>query len=51
MIEAVSKNRLLLWYDRTAIQHIRPVDIDELTSQRYWKKWDRVSEKDLKTIT
>jgi len=51
MIEAVSKNRLSQWYDRTAIQQIRPVDISDLSSKRYWEKWDRVSEKDLKTIT
>jgi transposase len=51
MIEAVSKNRLAQWYERTAIQQIRPVDLDELTSQRYWEKWDRVSEKALQDIT
>jgi transposase len=51
MIEAVSKNRLLQWYGRSAIQQIRPVDIGELTSQRYWEKWDRVGEKDLQAIT
>jgi len=51
MIESVSKNRLAKWYERTAIQQIRPVDLDELTSQRYWEKWDRVSEKALKEIT
>ena len=51
MIEAVSKNRLYQWYDRTAVQQIRPVDIGELTSQRYWEKWDRVSEKELEAIT
>jgi transposase len=51
MIEAVSKNRLSQWYDRTAIQQIRPLEISKLTSKRYWEKWDRVSEKDLKTIT
>jgi transposase len=51
MIEAVSKNRLSQWYDRTAIQQIRPVDLNELTSQRYWEKWDRVSEKALQEIT
>jgi len=51
MIEAVSKNRLSQWYDRTAVQQIRPVDIAELTSQRYWEKWDRVSEKALQEIT
>lgn len=50
MIEAVSKNRLSQWYDRTAVQQIRPVDLGELTSQRYWEKWDRVSEKALQEI-
>lgn len=51
MIEAVSKNRLSQWYGRTAVQQIRPVDLGELTSQRYWEKWDRVSEKALQEIT
>jgi transposase len=51
MIEAVSKNRLSKWYERTAVQQIRPVDLDELTSQRYWEKWDRVGEKALQEIT
>jgi len=50
MVEAVSKNRLSRWYGRTAVQQIRPVDIGELTSERYWEKWDRVSEKALQTI-
>jgi transposase len=50
MVEAVSKNRISRWYGRTAIQQIRPVDIGELTSQRYWEKWDRVSEKALQKI-
>ena len=47
MVQAVSKNKLASWYRSTAIQHIRPVDLDELTSSRYWEKWDRVSDKDL----
>jgi transposase len=50
MVESVSKNRLSQWYSHTAIQQIRPVAIDELTSKRYWEKWDRVSEQALKTI-
>jgi transposase len=50
MIKAVSKNRLARWYSQTAIQHIRPVYVGELTSQRYWDKWDRVSEKALYKI-
>jgi transposase len=50
MVEAVSKNKLATWYKRTAIQHIRPVDIDELTSKRYWEKWDRVPEASLNEV-
>ncbi len=51
MVKAVSKNKLSSWYRSTAIQHIRPVDIDELTSKRYWEKWNRVSDMDLLKIT
>jgi hypothetical protein len=51
MVEAVSKNQLARWYQRTAIQHIRPVDLDALTSQRYWEKWDRIDEQTLEKIT
>lgn len=50
MVQAVSKNKLAAWYRSTAIQHIRPVDLDELSSKRYWEKWDRVSEKDLRRV-
>jgi transposase len=51
MVQAVSKNKLANWYRNTAIQHIRPVELDELTSQRYWEKWERVSETALQEIT
>ena len=50
MVKAVSKNRLINWYQRTAIQHIRPVVLNELTSKRYWEKWDRVDGASLKKI-
>jgi transposase len=50
MIEAVSKNKLSEWYQKTAIQHIRPVAVNELTSQRYWEKWNRVGEEALLQI-
>jgi len=50
MVQAVSKNKLADWFRRTAIQHIRPVELDELTCKRYWDKWDRVNEADLHTI-
>lgn len=50
MCGTTSKNKLAQWYGRTAVQQIRPVDVGELTSQRYWEKWDRVSETALKAI-
>ena len=50
MVQAVSKNKLASWYQSTAIQHIRPVEIEELNSKRYWEKWDRVSEEHLRQI-
>ena len=50
MIESVSKNRLADWYKRTAIQHLRPVDLNELSCKRYWDKWDRIDEKTLDKI-
>lgn len=51
MVEAVSKNKLADWYQRTAILHIRPVDLAELSSKRYWEKWDRIDEQTLRTIS
>lgn len=51
MVHAVSKNKLSQWFKRTAIQHIRPAAIEELTSQRYWQKWERVSEEQLNDIS
>jgi transposase len=50
MVQAVSKNKIANWYEKTSIQHIRPVDLGELTSKRYWEKWERVSEADLRQI-
>jgi transposase len=50
MCDSTSKNKLARWYERTAVQQIRAVDLRELTSQRYWDKWDRVSEDDIKKI-
>jgi len=43
MVDACSKRALPEWYKKTAIQSIRPADIASLTSQKYWKKWDKVS--------
>jgi len=50
MVDACSKRPLSDWYDDTAIQHIRPVAVYELTSQRYWEKCGRVDENDLQKI-
>ena len=50
MVEAVSKQQLAQWYRHTAIQQIRPGAITELTSQRYWEKWNRVTEVALRKI-
>ena len=50
LVAPKSKRALPAWYRQTAIQEIRPVPIEELTSQRYWEKWDRVSEKDVERI-
>lgn len=50
MIDSCSKRALPEWFRATAIQQIRPVDISALTSQRYWEKWDRVSEEHIGKI-
>ena len=50
MISARSKRALPDWYKSTAIQQIRPTDIAALTSQRFWKKWERVAEGQLEQI-
>ena len=50
MVDACSKRALSEWYEHTAIQSIRPADIEELDSQHYWEKWDRVGEKDIAQI-
>jgi transposase len=51
MVDACSKRALPGWYEHTAIQSIRPVAVEELDSQRFWEKWDRVSEKDIEQVS
>ncbi len=51
MVAPRSKAALFDWYKGTAIQHIRPVAIRELSSKRFWEKWDRVTEEDLQEIS
>jgi transposase len=50
MIDACSKRAMPEWYEATAIQHIRPVDVDALDSDRFWKKWNRVDEETIRLI-
>jgi transposase len=50
LVDPRSKRALSDWYEKTAIQQIRPVKLDQLTSQRYWDKWERVSEDDIRSI-
>jgi len=50
MVDSCSKRGLPDWYRNSAIQQIRPVDVEELSSQRYWDKWDRVKESDVVEI-
>lgn len=50
MVDPCSKRALPEWYRSSAIQYIRPVDVDALNSQRYWEKWSRVTEKHLRKI-
>lgn len=50
MVDTTSKRGLPDWYRATGIQQIRPVDVDELTSERYFEKWDRVKEEDIQKI-
>jgi len=45
-----SKNAIGDWYRGTGIQFIRPVVLSELSSKRYWDKWDRLSQEDLDAI-
>ena len=45
-----SKRALADWYRHTAVGDIRPVDLRELTSQRYWDKWERVNADDIESI-
>ncbi|WP_041440246.1 IS1634 family transposase [Syntrophobacter fumaroxidans] len=51
MVEARSKRALPTWYQNTAIQHIRPVDVNKLNSQRYWEKWERVAPEQIEQIS
>ena len=50
MIAPKSKRALKDWYNKTAIQHLRPVNLRDLSSERYWEKWNRVSKEHIEEI-
>jgi transposase len=50
LITPRSKRALTNWYSHTAIQEVRPVPLDELSSQRYWEKWNRVGVEQVEAI-
>jgi transposase len=50
MIAACSKRALPEWYKQTAVQHIRPVQTDQLNSQMFWRKWEKVEEGHLQAM-
>lgn len=50
MIDACSKRAMPAWYKGTAIQHIRPIDINALTSQLFWENWNQVGTEQLGLI-
>jgi transposase len=47
MVDSTSKRALPDWYSNTAIQSIRPTDINALDSDGYWRKWNLVKEEQL----
>jgi transposase len=50
MVDATSKRALPEWFSHTAIQSIRPADIQALDSDGYWRKWGMVEEEHLRSI-
>ena len=50
LIDPRSKRALPDWYRATAVSEIRPVPVEELSSQRYWEKWDRVTPEAVEAI-
>jgi len=50
MVDPRSKRALPEWYKSTAIQQIRPVEIEALSSQRYWEKWERITQGQIERV-
>ncbi len=50
LIDPRSKNALGQWYGKTAIRSFRKVSLSDLTSAKYWEKWNRVSKEQIEAI-
>jgi transposase len=50
MVDSCSQRALPNWFRGTAIQQIRPVDLEKLTAKNYWDKWNRVAPEDIEKI-
>ena len=50
MVDSCSKRAFPQWFKDSAVNQIRPVDPEALSSQRYWDKWDRVDQSALEEI-
>jgi transposase len=50
MVDPRSKRALPEWYEGTAIQRIRPVELSALDSRGYWKKWENVEESNIRAM-
>ena len=50
MVDSTSKRALPEWYAATAVQSIRPVDVNALDSHGYHRRWSALTERDLQTI-
>lgn len=49
-IDACSKQALPAWFKASAIEEVRPVNIQALNSDGFWKKWSKVTEEHLRSI-
>lgn len=50
LIESKSKNAICDWYRKTAISSVRRMCVSDLTSAKYWEKWNRVSSEQIDAI-
>ena len=50
MVDSCSKRAFPQWFKDSAVNQIRPVDPEALSSQRYWDKWDRADQAAIEEI-